>query len=131
MVAEAPSRRSHSDITFSIGRQSHRWLWRIKRSAANPANVAVYEAAWVGALTGTARIEAGLASVLESVPLLDVHNSNKTSTIAVAKITAMAQIDGGCFRPYIATSLGSSFTGVALNRHDACLEELRSGHATG
>jgi len=47
----------------------------------------------------------GLARVSESVPVLGVHNSNKTSTTAAAKMPAMVQTDGFCFRPYIATSL--------------------------
>jgi hypothetical protein len=53
----------------------------------------------------SAEVEGGLAPVSESVPLLGVHTSNKTSTTAVAKIPAMVQIDGFCLSPYIATSL--------------------------
>jgi hypothetical protein len=53
----------------------------------------------------SAEVEGSLARVSERVPLLGVHNSNKTSTTAVAKMPAMVQIDGFCFWPYIATSL--------------------------
>jgi hypothetical protein len=52
----------------------------------------------------SAEVEGGLARVSERVPRLGVHNSNKTSTTAVAKMPAMVQIDGFCFWPYIATS---------------------------
>jgi hypothetical protein len=81
----------------SIYPRSHQGLDRFCFRAGDVLGVPVHPA--------SAEVEGGFARVSERVPLLGVHNSNKTSTTAVAKMPTMVQIDGFFFSPYIATSL--------------------------